>query len=82
MSSTSYLGSSCGPILSFFSGLMGLARTSLLSSSSVVPFFLSSTFGSAGGWAEAEVVLTVFYVGVLMGVRGVLLSGGMATDVF
>jgi hypothetical protein len=60
MSMSSYLGSSSGQILSFLSGSAGLARISLLFSSSVVPFFLLSALGSAGGWAKAEAVLIVF----------------------
>jgi hypothetical protein len=82
MSASSYLGSSCGPILSFFSGSTGLAIISLLFSSSVVPFFLLSTFGSVVDWAEDEAVLMIFYARVPMGVHGVLLIGGLVIDAF
>jgi ABC-type uncharacterized transport system permease subunit len=82
MSLSSYLGSSCGPILSFVLGSMGLARISLLFSSSVVPFLLLSTFGSSGGWLVVEAVLMVFCVGVPTSVHSVLLVGGLAANAF
>jgi hypothetical protein len=78
---SSYLGLGCEPILSFLSRSSGLARTSLLFSSSVIHFFLSFTFGSMGDWAEVEVVLTIFCPGVATSVHGVLLSKGLTAAV-
>jgi hypothetical protein len=49
---SSYLGSNFELILNFFSGSLGLAKT-LLTSSSVVPFFLVFAFLLVGGWVEA-----------------------------